>query len=471
MSGTVDASSMDANRGAPSRLRRSWRWLRWVFLLIPIFVLLAPLLTRISVVRRSLLGFITQSIQGRLDAAELRAGWWQSTYLRDLIFSAPENRSVLRVPKFEGESTLTELVFHPATLGTWRAIDPVLELEVRGDGTNLGDALQLTSDGKPGGLKRFLMVREGRLQVVRGSMSFQHAVQGIPWKLGSLNLTIDSVPATSNTPAILRIEPGKLVDHMQVTPEVTNDVLKFFAPILAEATRINGEFSVESNSWEIPWDNFLGLNGAGILNLHRVELSPGPIISELAKIVGIDPSIHLVEECSVNYTIQEGVIEHEGLEFHLGPIEVHSSGRVWMDEQIQLKMRVKFPDEPIREGPLAQRLAGKELRIPIQGSLQHPRIDLLGMREENQGNWPIMEGLMAGTEGVKHLVEDVRQRISERSTGDDKVKAPLLPGPLGDRLRARLRQLRESLDDKPAEPVERPDGEGGEAAVGEQRHE
>ena len=133
-------------------------------------------------------------------------------------------------------------------------------------------------------------------------------------------------------------------------------------------------------------------------------------------------------------------------------------------------MRVKFPDEPFREGPLAQRLAGKELRIPLHGSLRHPRIDLLGTREENQGNWPIVEGLMAGTEGVKQLFDDVRQRISERSTseGEGKGNAPLLPGPLGDRLRSRLRQLRESLEEKPAvlpEPQVKDDGDDETGAI------
>lgn len=420
----------------PKGRRHFIRWGRWGLLAAIAILGFAPWLTRIAVFRRAIYGQITAAIQGKLDSDNMHTGWTREIELRNLSLKTPDGMPVLRVPEFVSESRLWELILRPRQLGTWHAKSPTLDLYVDPQGSNVSQAFQLKPGAQPGALRRFLQVRNGRLVIEQGKLRFQYPGSLSNWELGDLNSTIETIPASQDRPAMWAVASGLLIDHVQVTPQITNDLLKFFAPVLANSTQVRGEFSLENHLLEVPWDNLSGMKGEGTLSLHRVEVGAGPIISQIALVLGVDASQLVVDECAVPYRISDQRVEHRGLEMQLGRMRVFSQGTVGLNEQIDLRVTIKFPDKPVREGPLAQRLAGKEVYLPVTGTLRKPDLDLAAVLRENQGNWPLIEGLAVGSQEIAEIVRTWREAREGAAEGEEPFR--ILPGPLGDRIRARL---------------------------------
>ncbi len=53
------------------------------------------------------------------------------------------------------------------------------------------------------------------------------------------------------------------------------------APVLSEVTRTSGQFSVELQGGQLPLANPLAGDVAGQLQVHAVEMQPGPILQGL----------------------------------------------------------------------------------------------------------------------------------------------------------------------------------------------
>jgi hypothetical protein len=430
----------------PSVMRRwvGWRQARWWLVAFVIAILFLPTLTRFAFVRQAIFGRVTACIQGTLAAARLSTAWTRGVFVRDLVLAAPDGTPVLSVPEFEGKKNLWNLFVAPRNLGEWHARSPVLDWSIRADGSNIADAFAPKPGTLPGGLRRFLQVRHGRLYIEHGTMNFHHPEFDRTWNLGELNTAVDTIPASEGSPAMLSIASGRLIDHLLVTPEITSDFLKFLAPVLANATRIRGEFSIENESLQIPWEDFPSMEGKGTLSLHRVEVSAGPIISQIAAVLGVDANTLVVDECCVPYQVHDRSVEHQGLELEVGRLRVISSGTVWIDERVQLQMVVQFPEEPVRDGPLATRLAGKEVYLPLVGTLRKPKLDMAGVLRQNQGNWPLIEGLAQGSQDIAEIVREWRESRGEAEDTEGEFR--ILPGPLGDRLRARLKAWQQEDD-------------------------
>ena len=55
-------------------------------------------------------------------------------------------------------------------------------------------------------------------------------------------------------PAVLVFEKGDVIDNFQFTPEMTRNSLKYVAPMLANSTNIQGQFSLSQDYAIIPID-------------------------------------------------------------------------------------------------------------------------------------------------------------------------------------------------------------------------
>ncbi|MEN0111674.1 MAG: hypothetical protein AAF805_13220, partial [Planctomycetota bacterium] len=144
-------------------------------------------------------------------------------------------------------------------------------------------------------------------------------------------------------PGSVSLRPGPLVSDVALSAEVTERVLKFIAPVLADATRIDGRFSLGLEEFVAPLSppdprdprsTALATRAAGALDIQSVRVLPGPGVAEWVALVdqirrtaeegveaiasvGERPLVE-IRQSRVPFRMVNGRIEHTGLEFAIG---------------------------------------------------------------------------------------------------------------------------------------------------------
>lgn len=186
---------------------------------------------------------------------------------------------------------------------------------------------------------------------------------------------------------LLIVEPSRVLDHVQISPELCRGGLKYILPVLAEATWTKGELSVELDACVIDLDHPTNSLVSGRLVVHNVQAGIknevlGAVGERFAGLWGQGElqSIHLVEESVVTFQVRDGLVWHEGAEFGLPRLSeelvVRTSGSVAFDESLNLTAGVPMPLHLIAGGAIAQALTKKEMTLQISGTLSNPKVKL-----------------------------------------------------------------------------------------------
>lgn len=223
-------------------------------------------------------------------------------------------------------------------------------------------------------------------------------VDPIDLAVGRGRLTAAGAAVLDPPPASLSLRPGPLLTDVAMSPEVNERVLKFIAPVLADATRIDGRYSLTLSALAVPLAKHDPRRGpppgraAGLLNIHQVRVRPGPAVAEWVAMVqrleglardGVssisqpsDSVLVAIDDANVNFRLVEGRVYHNGLVFYVDNARVESSGSVGVDETLDLVLAVPIQEKWIQERPdFLGRLRGQVLRLPIRGTFSKPKID------------------------------------------------------------------------------------------------
>ncbi|MEO1497642.1 MAG: hypothetical protein AAFV43_10870 [Planctomycetota bacterium] len=193
-------------------------------------------------------------------------------------------------------------------------------------------------------------------------------------------------------PRYAELAPGPLVTDVSISQEVSERVLKFIAPVLADATRADGRFSISLAELRAPIDRPELSRARGQLDVHSVQVLPGPSIAELVQLVrqirgvvrdgveGLADSnqrpIVTMSDRVIDFTMADGRIYHRGLEFFVGDALVTSEGSVGVDETLDLLVRVPIQEAWVQQRPvLLGGLRGQSIDIPVGGTFDKPEID------------------------------------------------------------------------------------------------
>ena len=201
------------------------------------------------------------------------------------------------------------------------------------------------------------------------------------WAARPINFAFALEPSSASADGQpqLVIEPGTVLPRTQVTPEACHDLLRYIAPILAGATDVGGEFSIEVDRWRLPLAEPASGEGSGRLTISSLDVGPGPLVAQLAAILNVPPKLRLIEDAPVTFRMAKGRIHHSDLEFRIDRLAVRTHGSVGLDGSLALVAEVPMPKQLLGDGPLASALAGQTLAIPIAGTLSQPRIDVEGL--------------------------------------------------------------------------------------------
>jgi hypothetical protein len=235
-----------------------------------------------------------------------------------------------------------------------------------------------------------LPVGPGKIAAALGDGAVR--VEPLALALAEGRLTASPFVRLDPAPAELSLPSGPLLTDVRITPEVSEAMLKYVAPVLAGVTRSEGQFSIQMEGLRLPLDAPSRCDAGGQLTVHAARVAPGPLAEtwiELAQQIeaitkGRDPAalvqrqpvtLLTIADQSVNFRVVDGRVYHQDMQFQVGDVVLHSQGSVGLDESIALVLTVPIQDRWIEREKLLVGLKGQSLSIPVSGTLRRPQLD------------------------------------------------------------------------------------------------
>lgn len=202
-------------------------------------------------------------------------------------------------------------------------------------------------------------------------------------------------------PLTIQVQPGVIAQNLRLTPELTERWLQYLAPVVAQATRIDGAFGVELSQATINLDAPRQSRVRGQLQISQIDLDSGELtnqlLSSIQQIQAIARGRGLATAATGNETAQpnrrlatlptqsvdfdfaNGVITHQRMFMTIDRAELVTSGRVNVDGQLDLIAQV--PLQAAWLGSDLKALAGRPVTLPVSGTLSRPRLDPAAIRD------------------------------------------------------------------------------------------
>ena len=229
-----------------------------------------------------------------------------------------------------------------------------------------------------------------RTKLQQGTVFFSPlslAVEGMPTPLSvAPRLELNA------TPMALVVDPGKIVENMQITPEMCSTWFKYITPALAGAATAEGQLSVSLQGARVPLDNPMAANVQGQAEILGARVQPGPMasqllgtIQEVAGIVGkAAPSLKFLEQGNnllelapqtIDFQMANGRVFHRNMELTSGNVIVRTQGWVGVDQSVGLLAEIPILDKWVENEKLLSGLKGQTIKIPVAGTLTKPQLD------------------------------------------------------------------------------------------------
>jgi hypothetical protein len=195
----------------------------------------------------------------------------------------------------------------------------------------------------------------------------------------------------NDSPAMLAIPAGPVIENVELNDEVCDSWMKYIAPVVAQATRAQGRFSLELDETRVALSDPASGAVSGRLRIASGQLLPGPLFTEISELVGrivstidrnpprdllgIDQPLVEIGRQTVDFKLQGRRVYHSPVDFRVRNLLVRTHGSVGIDQTLDVIAEVSFSDEFVSRAKILAPLKGRTLEVPIQGTLRKPRID------------------------------------------------------------------------------------------------
>ncbi|MEC7501455.1 MAG: hypothetical protein VX970_06975 [Planctomycetota bacterium] len=187
-------------------------------------------------------------------------------------------------------------------------------------------------------------------------------------------------------PAVLLLSQDTILSRAMITEALCRDWLQYLAPVLADATRTEGQFSIRLTRSVVPVEAPEAATLEGTLTIHEAQIRPGPVTEQIATIAAqVDAIINRrptpndpvlkIDPQEVPFRMVAGRIEHHQFEIEIGDVVVRTSGSVGLDQTLDLVAEIPILQKWVDRDPILRGLAGQTLKLPIRGTVQNPKID------------------------------------------------------------------------------------------------
>lgn len=235
-----------------------------------------------------------------------------------------------------------------------------------------------------------LVVGQGELQARLDDGLVSFVPLDLPLAEGRLRLSPQV--SLNSDPMLLSIERGRILEKVRISPEMCQTWLKYVAPLLADATRAEGRFTLDLAGAALPLAKPESGKAQGTLTVHEAQIGPGPlgqqalwIAQQVKALVEHKPLAALTSgttgeflkmpEQTVAFQLVDQRVYHENLTFLVRDVTIRTKGSVGIDQTLSLVAEVPVLDRWVEKDRLLSGLKGQTLHIPITGKLGQPKVD------------------------------------------------------------------------------------------------
>jgi hypothetical protein len=186
----------------------------------------------------------------------------------------------------------------------------------------------------------------------------------------------------------MTLSAGRVIDQVSITPQMCHGWLKYVAPLLADVTEAQGKFSMDLDSANIPLTLPDRARVDGKLAIHAANVGPGPTTRQLLTIIQqiksiarpgsgrlMDDKWIQIPQQTVTYQMANRRITHDQMTMIIAGVPVRTQGWVALNQNMSLVAEVPIQEDWVQSNRWLASLKGQTLRIPIQGTLQNPRVN------------------------------------------------------------------------------------------------
>jgi len=215
--------------------------------------------------------------------------------------------------------------------------------------------------------------------------------------LSSGKLTVQPSARLAPGPWEVYLAKGPLLSNVKLTPEFCSRPIKYVAPLIASATRTEGDVSVELEGGRIPLADPARSDIVGTLSVHEAKMLPGPLARELMLIarqveaianreappprLPEGESLLALEDQAIRFRLVEGRVYHEQFAARFGDAVLYTSGSVGLDQSLALAVDIPIREQWLRDERLRAALSGQVVRVPVAGTLAKPSIDRRSLQQ------------------------------------------------------------------------------------------
>lgn len=386
---TAAGDSNKCHTGLPKRRGPVGRVIRWTaaaVLVLLVGLLIAPSLLSRRWIYQPLVDRFAR-IDHRLQIESISAGWLTPLNARGISVQQPDGEVMLRIAEVASSLTLLDLLFTDGNLQTIVIKHPEVHVRLLEDSNNVrqfvsaidGRTPQRVAEDPPPAVNVTLDIRNLLIRVddVREDTRL---LETNPARFQVHYLAAEGTRR-------IEIPPARIVDRLQLTPELLGIGLQLALPAFYKATAVDGEISIDLQHCTIPLDEPMESDVEGIIWLHEVAASArAPMLQTAIQITGVvtrrelEPRLVVASDSKVPFKVSERRVYHEGLRFGVPRIDerlqFQTNGWVDLNKQTEMTLSAPVPIEMLARREAVQAMGVPTINLQVTGSLDEPQIDL-----------------------------------------------------------------------------------------------
>ncbi|NCA11835.1 hypothetical protein EBR56_08525, partial [bacterium] len=236
--------------------------------------------TRISrFIARAVPGLEADVAIGRVRIA------WSGPIVIDDVKIVPRNgaRPPLAIKRIEGSHGLAAMLLSGGDLGRFRLegleADIVFDTDRTSNLTGLLLPAERSGGGGTSGPRRSLVRMRFEIDDAIARVAGPWAAE--PWESDPTDIKGGLAPLADGSASAWTIEKVQLLREAKLEANVAQGVLAYIAPVLADATRTSGRFSLQLDNATFPVGAPEAARLAGVLSMHAVDVGPGPLTTRI----------------------------------------------------------------------------------------------------------------------------------------------------------------------------------------------
>ncbi len=153
----------------------------------------------------------------------------------------------------------------------------------------------------------------------------------------------------------------------------------------------------------------------GKLTIHSIQVGPGPLVQQLAQLLGRPMTARLAREMVVPFRMTGRRVYHEQMELVFSDVTVRTKGSVGLDQTLSLLVEMPVPPQWQGNPAIAAAVRGQMIQLPVVGTLSRPTIDLRALGQVN---------LQSFQNTARNVIEDQLNRQLNRLMAPPPQKPP-----------------------------------------------